>query len=1571
MNFSYNDLDEIETSQINLLGIDEIPMCPLISIDKDTVKFEHKLQDYDCLEFEIKKYVNDDDGEPIVAQGYNDIHLLSKIILPKLGKFIVTSEPGISYSEGMEKKIVSCKSLEYELSFKDIKGFKINTGETSSYERLYPENIDAFGYTINFIQFYNPDDSRYSLLNIICDHLNGNWKVGYVDKLLQTKKYYFDIENKDIYSFLMQDVSNSFKCIFQFDTINREINAYLGENLGEDTGVIIGYRNLLSSIDITQATDEIYTKFTVVGNNDLDIAQVNFGESQIEDLSYFMNEKFLSKDLIVKYDNWIKIREEKRTDYVNKIKEYISNQESRDEIINRVPMDSLEYDWNTFSEEELDRELNYFENLVTAIENEFKDESGNIDIEALKASIYWLDYQSYTEWIIPNIKIAKENLLLPDDDKKDYLDGWKYDWNLYGTNELKAMMETFDNQMQSAKGYEKAWNELTEDEQKAFVNQTTYDTIHDQYAKAKEYYDSASDQYNKLIKEVDVYQKNMDLSQKEMNIIATSVNINNSDFEFTTRELQILSMLYIESDYSNENFLVTSIMTQVDKIDEELKLLNEARTELSERSRPQYSFSCNLDNLFNLPEFKSWHSEVEVGNFIRVEITEGYQEKLRITSISFNPCKHDNDLSISFANMIISRGERSDLSTLFDVSYSSSKNSISYGNSDSNNSDNNYDDLLNFILNSRKFNDKLVSANLDSIVASDAQIKNAVIDYAKIDEINAVVSNVITETVNLEFVKNLIAGHITAEDIFSTNTTTDFMTIGTDKNGNKIQINANTIQFVKSDGTIYIQLGIDGNDNVSFIMRNKSGDILISPDGITQDAIPDGLIVNSMIKKKDTDYAGISKDTLDIDSIIEGINDNGKISVSSSQVYFDDETQTLNTVLSEMQESVHIVEGKMLYTVSIDSSNGTSISDLQETILSATVYYVGTLNVATETFKYQWYKNGDLVENQTSSTYTIHGSEFTNGAKYICKVSYDNGSVTGSIIISKTGKDIIANTIAPLNPQNGDLWYDSGNKLLKCYDESTSTWISDKSEDLYEDLQTNYYTKTETNNKITSIVGQDTQILDPDGNPVTLKSVYSKSEQTAKGFNWLVSGDGDKTAFAITDEGINSIVSSKSFKDGVDDSVNSSEVITSFKQDFDGFKASVSQTYVDKETYENQILSTESEIRQNAENIELTVKKDNIISSINQSAEEITINANKVNLDGYLTITNGDERYDDKGAAQNIADNIYIKGTTTIDGGIIDTDTLFAQDITATGIITGATLKGADAELDSGKIAGFSIDKEKFLYIDPEVKSADYIGNYQSFCKIDTSNYGAKIHIGAGTYIDKVYYPCFQQGYYTYLNDETVEKISFQTTMFGSYSYWLECDRVSGNLIPLVMGTSSQANSSTGYHDNYRGTLGEKNNRWSEIYARNIYLGIEEYETSETPVGILEAIQINSDAIKSNSYVNYNNEPLYDPSTVSIRSGVVSASSQYSTTYTLPNTVVTKVVVILGTYNTSYADGEHQLSGSAVITLKPSSTTTTTIVQNSSLKLAITAFTGGGIRIDKTGTNSTSSAVNYTFIYLP
>lgn len=52
--------------------------------------------------------------------------------------------------------------------------------------------------------------------------------------------------------------------------------------------------------------------------------------------------------------------------------------------------------------------------------------------------------------------------------------------------------------------------------------------------------------------------------------------------------------------------------------------------------------------------------------------------------------------------------------------------------------------------------------------------------------------------------------------------------------------------------------------------------------------------------------------------------------------------------------------------------------------------------------------------------------------------------------------------------------------------------------------------------------------------------------------------------------------------------------------------------------------SAESSITQNAENINLKVSKDGVISSINQSAESIKIQASKVEIDGTAIFTNSD-----------------------------------------------------------------------------------------------------------------------------------------------------------------------------------------------------------------------------------------------------------------------------------------------------------------------------------------------------------
>lgn len=79
------------------------------------------------------------------------------------------------------------------------------------------------------------------------------------------------------------------------------------------------------------------------------------------------------------------------------------------------------------------------------------------------------------------------------------------------------------------------------------------------------------------------------------------------------------------------------------------------------------------------------------------------------------------------------------------------------------------------------------------------------------------------------------------------------------------------------------------------------------------------------------------------------------------------------------------------------------------------------------------------------------------------------------------------------------------------------------------------------------------------------------------------------------------------------------EMNSAITQTAESITSTVSKTYETKTDAETNYTSLQSQITQNANNIELRVEKGSIISTINQSAEEISINASKISLEGVVT----------------------------------------------------------------------------------------------------------------------------------------------------------------------------------------------------------------------------------------------------------------------------------------------------------------------------------------------------------------
>ena len=99
-------------------------------------------------------------------------------------------------------------------------------------------------------------------------------------------------------------------------------------------------------------------------------------------------------------------------------------------------------------------------------------------------------------------------------------------------------------------------------------------------------------------------------------------------------------------------------------------------------------------------------------------------------------------------------------------------------------------------------------------------------------------------------------------------------------NGTALQILGTDSEGNKYGG---IQLGYDTTDNPSLILRNEEGATILTPNGITQDAIADGLIINNMLGDN-----SVSKRNIDWTDISEGVDENGNPIWNISNIYINE-----------------------------------------------------------------------------------------------------------------------------------------------------------------------------------------------------------------------------------------------------------------------------------------------------------------------------------------------------------------------------------------------------------------------------------------------------------------------------------------------------------------------------------------------------------------------------------------------------------------------------------------------------------------------------------------------------------
>ena len=396
-------------------------------LNASSIRLHSKWNSYSELSFETPmRYVDILTGETKIHPMYAKVESPRQIYAENIGFFILQDIDDTSGDNDV--KSVTAFSAEYAVANKYLTSFYINTGEVGSREVTYNENnygvdyssdkdsfyklasgaydpyesyyVKKYTNTTDYIyeqtqvnavtyaeyivknkdplaqpheklymkkfanvQFYNPNKTGLSLLHLILEVVP-DWKIGNVDATLWHKERTFNQDRISVYDFLMNDVAETFGCVFEWDTITRTINVYeeAEDGIEEDntiadrwaTDVFISKDNLASECKVSYSADNIKTKLTVTGGEDLNIREVNLDRNEIMNLSFYHNLDWMEQDLFDAYDKYLDALKEAETGldfyglpsrkfpiaHSDAVKKWVAAQNKYNDLMHTVPAEN-------------------------------------------------------------------------------------------------------------------------------------------------------------------------------------------------------------------------------------------------------------------------------------------------------------------------------------------------------------------------------------------------------------------------------------------------------------------------------------------------------------------------------------------------------------------------------------------------------------------------------------------------------------------------------------------------------------------------------------------------------------------------------------------------------------------------------------------------------------------------------------------------------------------------------------------------------------------------------------------------------------------------------------------------------------------------------------------------------------------------------------------------------------------------------------------------------------------------------------------------------------------------------
>ena len=451
-------------------------------------------------------------------------------------------------------------------------------------------------------------------------------------------------------------------------------------------------------------------------------------------------------------------------------------------------------------------------------------------------------------------------------------------------------------------------------------------------------------------------------------------------------------------------------------------------------------------------------------------------------------------------------------------------------------------------------------ANVNELVATKANVTDLNATNAKVGTLTADVGDINTlifgsasgETIQTEFanaviaqlgdaqiksamIKDVSASKITAGDIITNN-------VVVKSEDGKLLISDETIQ-ISDDTRVRVQIGKDAAGDYSINIWDTDGKLMFSEGGITDSAIKDAIIRNDMVSEN----ANISASKLDIESLFTEINGSTE-TIKSSRIYLNDEEQTLDLAFKTMSTDVSGVKSTV-------ESQGTQISTIQGQISSKIwqqdieAIEIGGRNL--------------LLDTKRERTLVRANSNVT--------IDYDH--VSDLLSLGDSSFVISYDAKADVDGMSVDFYFRSsdGIAITKEYSHPITTEYV-RYEENVEFKNTNYICANINNCRFRANAGSGTVTVkniklekgtkatdwtpapeDTESSISTLTTQYSTLNQTVFGIETAV---GEHTT----------AISSKADKKAV---TEVSDKLSTLEQDVDGFKTTVSSTYVTKTDLSN------------------------------------------------------------------------------------------------------------------------------------------------------------------------------------------------------------------------------------------------------------------------------------------------------------------------------------------------------------------------------------------------------------------